>query len=118
MCGPKFWMKITADVRDYAASLTDNEKAALYPDGRSTLSPHPEEAPTGPREARPDNKLCAVSKDEAEAGMREMSERFKATGSEGYVEQQVARMERSVIRGILLATGLRPTPRGADTTMM
>jgi phosphomethylpyrimidine synthase len=25
-------MKITADVRDYAAGLTDNEKAALYPD--------------------------------------------------------------------------------------
>jgi hypothetical protein len=38
MCGPKFWMKITADVRDYAASLTDNEKAALYPDARSTLA--------------------------------------------------------------------------------
>ncbi len=33
MCGPKFCsMKITADVRDYAAGLSDNEKAALYPD--------------------------------------------------------------------------------------
>ena len=33
MCGPKFCsMKITADVREYAAGLTDNEKAALYPD--------------------------------------------------------------------------------------
>jgi len=33
MCGPKFCsMKITADVRDYAAGLTDNEKAALYPE--------------------------------------------------------------------------------------
>jgi phosphomethylpyrimidine synthase len=33
MCGPKFCsMKITQDVRDYAAGLTDNEKAALYPD--------------------------------------------------------------------------------------
>jgi hypothetical protein len=29
------------------------------------LRPHPEEAPTGPREARPDDKLRAVSKDEA-----------------------------------------------------
>jgi phosphomethylpyrimidine synthase len=30
MCGPKFCsMKITQDVRDYAASLGDNEKAAL-----------------------------------------------------------------------------------------
>jgi phosphomethylpyrimidine synthase len=25
-------MKITQDVRDYAEGLTDNEKAALYPD--------------------------------------------------------------------------------------
>src|SRR5215470_13978214 len=33
MCGPKFCsMKITQDVRDYAASLGNNEKAALYPD--------------------------------------------------------------------------------------
>jgi phosphomethylpyrimidine synthase len=33
MCGPKFCsMKITQDVRDYAAGLGDNEKAALYPD--------------------------------------------------------------------------------------
>ena len=31
MCGPKFCsMKITADVREYAEGLTDNEKAALY----------------------------------------------------------------------------------------
>ena len=33
MCGPKFCsMKITADVREYASGLSDNEKAALYPD--------------------------------------------------------------------------------------
>ncbi|HPE30594.1 MAG TPA: hypothetical protein PLV61_05315, partial [Parvularculaceae bacterium] len=33
MCGPKFCsMKITAEVRDYAAGLSDNEKAALYPE--------------------------------------------------------------------------------------
>jgi phosphomethylpyrimidine synthase len=33
MCGPKFCsMKITQDVRDYADGLSDNEKAALYPD--------------------------------------------------------------------------------------
>jgi phosphomethylpyrimidine synthase len=56
MCGPKFCsMKITADVRDYAASLTDNEKAALYPEA-------------------------------AQAGMAEMSEKFKAMGSEVYVD--------------------------------
>jgi phosphomethylpyrimidine synthase len=61
MCGPKFCsMKITADVRDYAASLTDNEKAALYPD-------------------------------DAKAGMAEMSEKFKAMGSEVYVEQKAVK---------------------------
>src|ERR1700681_751329 len=39
MCGPKFCsMKITADVRDYAAGLTDNEKAALSPDAPGDLS--------------------------------------------------------------------------------
>ena len=33
MCGPKFCsMKITADVREYAAGLSDNEKQALYPE--------------------------------------------------------------------------------------
>ena len=33
MCGPKFCsMKITQDVRDYAATLGDNERNALYPD--------------------------------------------------------------------------------------
>jgi phosphomethylpyrimidine synthase len=64
-------MKITQDVRDYAASLGDNEKAAL--------SPRPEEA------------RRAVSKDEAEAGMAEMSEKFKAMGSEVYVEAEKVR---------------------------
>jgi hypothetical protein len=29
------------------------------------LRPHPEEAPTGPRDARPDDRLRAVLKDEA-----------------------------------------------------
>src|ERR1700749_3904002 len=60
MCGPKFCsMKITQDVRDYAASLGNNEKAALYPDA-------------------------------AQAGMKEMSEKFKQMGSEVYVDQAAA----------------------------
>ncbi len=69
MCGPKFCsMKITQDVRDYAASLGDNEKTALG------LSPHPEEG------RRP------VSKDEAERGMAEMSDKFNAMGQQVYVD--------------------------------
>jgi phosphomethylpyrimidine synthase len=58
MCGPKFCsMKITQDVRDYAASLGANEKAAIYPV-------------------------------DAQKGMAEMSEKFKAMGGEVYVEAE------------------------------
>lgn len=56
MCGPKFCsMKITQDVRDYAASLGDNEKAAL-------------------------------GLDAAQAGMKEMSNKFNAMGSQVYID--------------------------------
>jgi phosphomethylpyrimidine synthase len=65
MCGPKFCsMKITQDVRDYAATLND-----------PALNPHPEE----PAQA-------GVSKDEAERGMEQMSEKFRQMGNEMYVD--------------------------------
>ena len=58
MCGPKFCsMKITQDVRDYAAGLGDNEKAAL-----------------------------GLDKAAAEKGMKEMSEKFRQMGNQVYVE--------------------------------
>jgi phosphomethylpyrimidine synthase len=80
MCGPKFCsMKITQDVRDYAEGLSDNEKAALYPQARSGASSYPEE-PAGAL------AKAGVSKDEAEEGMRRMSEKFKAMGGEVYVD--------------------------------
>ncbi len=70
MCGPKFCsMKITQDVRDYAERLND------------PLNPHPEEP--GAALAKP-----GVSKDEAEAGMRAMSEKFKALGEQVYVDAE------------------------------
>ena len=50
-------MKITQDVRDYAASLGDNEKAAL-----------------------------GLDKAAAEKGMAEMSEKFNAMGRQVYVD--------------------------------
>ena len=56
MCGPKFCsMKITQDVRDYAASLGDNEKTAL-------------------------------GLDAAQAGMKEMSDKFNAMGQQVYID--------------------------------
>jgi len=82
-------MKITQDVRDYAASLGNNEKRALGLDGASAsgLSPHPEEGARAP-----------VSKDEAqqarqrrleqEAGMAAMSEKFRQMGGEVYLDAQ------------------------------
>jgi phosphomethylpyrimidine synthase len=58
MCGPKFCsMKITAEVRDYADGLSDNEKADLQ------------------RQA-----------DEARKGMEEKSREFKTKGSQIYLE--------------------------------
>jgi phosphomethylpyrimidine synthase len=58
MCGPKFCsMKITQDVRDYAASLGNNEKTALGLDASA-----------------------------AEAGMKEMSDKFNAMGQQVYVD--------------------------------
>jgi phosphomethylpyrimidine synthase len=64
-------MKITQDVRDYAATL--NERDA------GSGAPHSEEA------------RSAVSKDGAERGMAQMSEKFKAMGSEVYVEQDAVK---------------------------
>jgi phosphomethylpyrimidine synthase len=73
MCGLTFCStKITADVREYAASLGDNERNALYP--------RPEEGAPAP-----------VSKDEAEAGMRQMSEKFRQMGSDAYVDADKAK---------------------------
>ncbi|MEO1303417.1 MAG: phosphomethylpyrimidine synthase ThiC [Pseudomonadota bacterium] len=58
MCGPKFCsMKITAEVRDYAEGLSDNEKADLQ------------------RQA-----------DEARAGMAEKSQEFRGKGSQIYLD--------------------------------
>jgi phosphomethylpyrimidine synthase len=87
VCGPKFCsMKITQDVRDYAATLND-----------PALNPHPEEAPTGPREARPDDELRAVSKDEAERGMAEMSKKFLDMGGQVYVEPDAVKASNKVL---------------------
>jgi phosphomethylpyrimidine synthase len=63
MCGPKFCsMEITREVREYAANLSDNEKATLYPV-------------------------------EAQAGMDEMSEKFKELGGEIYLSEDGVKRE-------------------------
>ncbi|NEW90028.1 phosphomethylpyrimidine synthase ThiC [Rhodopseudomonas sp. WA056] len=65
MCGPKFCsMKITQDVRDYAAGLGDNEKAALYPVGHAGMT------------------ISGTIED----GMAQMSAKFKEMGSSVYLD--------------------------------
>ena len=72
MCGPKFCsMEITREVREYADKLTDNEKAALYPD----------EAQTRGEEGAP------ATDREIQKGMDEMSEKFKELGGEIYLSE-------------------------------
>jgi phosphomethylpyrimidine synthase len=88
MCGPKFCsMKITADVREYAAGLSDNEKAMLYPQAGSALSPHPEEGAKAPV------SKDGMSKDEAERGMASMSKKFLDMGAQVYVDRAEAAKE-------------------------
>ena len=60
--------KIAADVRDYAAGLSDNEKAMLYP------------APSG-------NLSAEAQRAKAEAGMADMSKKFLDMGAQVYVDQ-------------------------------
>src|SRR5829696_8418191 len=74
MCGPKFCsMKITQDVRDYAATLNDPNGIGAS----ATLSRHPEEGASAP-----------VSKDAAEQGMAEMSKKFLDMGGQVYVDAE------------------------------
>jgi hypothetical protein len=117
MCGPKFCsMKITQDVRDYAAGLSDNERAMLYPEaeysgsgaassspvygggvaegdgGDSLRSQHPPQsaARTAPPRAG-EQKAAALWQEEAERGMREMSEKYREMGSELYLETEAVK---------------------------
>jgi phosphomethylpyrimidine synthase len=70
MCGPKFCsMKITQDVRDYAAKL--NEEAVEIAEETTMIDPDSDAA--------------------RQAGMDEMSEKFKEMGGEIYVEAEKAR---------------------------
>ena len=68
-------MKITQDVCDYAASLGDNEKAALGLAGESASS------------------ADAV----AQAGMAQMSEKFRQMGGEVYLDAEKVKASNRVL---------------------
>jgi phosphomethylpyrimidine synthase len=92
MCGPKFCsMKITQDVRDYAATLNDPSGVGMavsgvIEDGIATSTPrHPEEA------------RSAVSKDEAERGMAQMSAKFREMGGQVYLDAEKVKESNRVL---------------------
>ena len=69
MCGPKFCsMKITQDVRDYAAALNDKEQGMAAQEARSAAG-------------------ATGTKEEIEAGMASMSKKFLDMGGQVYVDK-------------------------------
>jgi phosphomethylpyrimidine synthase len=82
MCGPKFCsMKITQDVRDYAATLGGNEKAALYPEDAKAGMARQEAGSAGG---------ATGTQREIEAGMASMSKKFLDLGANVYVKAEEA----------------------------
>jgi phosphomethylpyrimidine synthase len=86
-------MKITQDVRDYAASLGDNEKAALglsakrHPE-KASVSPPPDGDATSETARAAGSGVGALSQDDAERGMKEMSQKFKEMGGNVYLDAE------------------------------
>jgi phosphomethylpyrimidine synthase len=90
MCGPKFCsMKITQEVRDFAGR--QNQQANAFLAGSPTVRAQPVEglslssAQEGKGGVSTDSARTVLEEAEAEAGMAEMSEKFRETGSELYV---------------------------------
>ena len=68
MCGPKFCsMKITQDVRDYAATLNDKEQKGFGAEGDQ------------------------IPSSEVEKGMAQMSAKFREMGSNVYLDAEVVK---------------------------
>ncbi|HEV3159748.1 MAG TPA: phosphomethylpyrimidine synthase ThiC [Xanthobacteraceae bacterium] len=85
MCGPKFCsMKITQDVRDYAATLNDPQKRAVA--GEALTAEEGMQA----QEAGSAGGATGTQK-EIEAGMASMSKKFLDLGAEVYVDAEKVR---------------------------
>jgi phosphomethylpyrimidine synthase len=78
MCGPKFCsMKITQDVRDYAATLNDPDRRAVAGVGMEVSGVQQANGAEG-----------AIEPSEIEKGMKEMSAKFKEMGSSVYLDAE------------------------------
>jgi phosphomethylpyrimidine synthase len=108
MCGPKFCsMKITQDVRDYAATLNDPAHQGLGAEGDQlpsslkgigmSMSGKLEDGLTTPSTPHPEEARSAVSKDEAERGMAQMSAKFKEMGGQVYLDAEKVKESNRVL---------------------
>jgi phosphomethylpyrimidine synthase len=80
MCGPKFCsMKITQEVRDFAAKQNQSADAFLASNSSPSLLGE------GDHSAAPNGGGASPTSEEAEAGMQEMSEKFREKGGEIYL---------------------------------
>ncbi len=107
MCGPKFCsMKITQDVRDYAATLNDPHQglgaegdqlpSSLNAVGMS-MSGTIEDGMAQSATRHPEEARSAVSKDEAEKGMAQMSAKFKEMGGQVYLDAEKVKESNRVL---------------------
>jgi len=93
MCGPKFCsMKITQEVRDFAAKQNQPADAFLAATATATVRPEPVEGPSFPADGGGNGNEWASTgsartavEDEAEKGMAAMSEKFREKGGEIYL---------------------------------
>ena len=81
-------MKITAEVREYAAGMTDNEKKALSVEVASgSLTSKREGA------GSPNGEAGGTTAEQIEKGMAAMSEKYAELGSELYLSEDGTKRE-------------------------
>jgi phosphomethylpyrimidine synthase len=86
MCGPKFCsMKITQDVRDYAATLNDKEQGMAAQEAGSAAGA------TGTQKETGSAAGATGTQKEIEAGMASMSKKFLDMGAQVYVDADKVR---------------------------
>jgi phosphomethylpyrimidine synthase len=84
MCGPKFCsMEITQQVRDYAARL--NEAAVELAEETTQVDP----------DSGPVSDPSGLTPSDREAGMRDMSRKFRELGGEVYVDAGVEKRSKT-----------------------
>jgi phosphomethylpyrimidine synthase len=98
MCGPKFCsMKITQEVRDFAAKQNQPADAFLAATASPTVRLEPVEGLSFPADGGGNGNEWAstgsarTAAEEAEKGMAEMSEKFREKGGEIYLPTEASR---------------------------